>query len=171
MAKPDETDGLKEFGDALAQLTPSQTRVDRDGLLFAAGRVDGMRSTRSWKFTALAATSAAILLTAWMFIRGPRVEERIVIVNVPAAATPAEKFSSDDSASNYLPLESQDFTVDRSNREQLESRWRVLRFGPESLPDHAAQVSADVPPVRNAEEDRGIFQGFSDKRLNLMLPR
>jgi hypothetical protein len=171
MALPDETDGLKEFGKALTQLMPAPSRIDRDGLLYAAGRLDGMRSKRTWQAASLAAVSAAILLAAWIIIRGPRVEDRIVVVNVPAPTTPTDKSPSEDATTPFVSPAAENFAVDRSSREQLEARWRVMRFGPESLPDHAGQVSADVPPAQVAEEDRGIFQGFSNRRLNLMLPK
>jgi len=166
-----EPNDLKHLEIALAGLSPITARLDRDGLLHTAGRMDGERKARPWKAATAACAAIVVALGAWSVLRGPRVEERVVVVHMPAVETPtsAEKPTPVLSASENVAARTPAPTP--LSTAQLEARWRVLRFGADALPEDSSPVKAgNGPPVYSLEHDldmpRGSFKGLGDRRLN-----
>ncbi len=87
--------GLNEVAAALAALRPNPPALDRDRLLFQAGRASAPRPWL-WRATTAASTSAAAVLAALLIFRPapPAVEiERVVYVRdqPPPAPPPPQK--------------------------------------------------------------------------------
>lgn len=82
----------------LAQWTPAMPRLDRDRLMFEAGRANGAALRKGlahglkrgwfWPATATAMTAACLLLGAMLFWRNGSVNQPTNHVNQPVAATP-----------------------------------------------------------------------------------
>lgn len=172
---PHEENDLKYLETALAGLSPATARLDRDGLLHTAGRMAGERSARPWKMTTIALFGTVLALAAWTAFRRPTVVERVVVVPAPAeertdTALESELPPSRLSAENELDSNARPALL--SGSAQLEARWLILRFGPDALPNSAAQRSAGAgPPSRSLERDLGMprdsFKGLADRRLNV----
>ena len=73
---------------ALASLTPAAT-VNRDRLMYEAGRSAGGRAVRLWRGATAAGTATAAGLLAVTFARPPAVEVRTETVYVDRVAPPA----------------------------------------------------------------------------------
>jgi hypothetical protein len=90
---PDETPdpGLNEFTRALTAVAPNPGRLDRDALLFAAGRAAEARRGRVWKASTTLLTLVCTGLGATLAFRAPAVIEvpRVVIVSAPDRKPPA----------------------------------------------------------------------------------
>ncbi len=88
-------DDLASMEAALGSLTPAPSSIDRDRLMFAAGRactsrVSASRQPIAWLWPC--ATAASLLLaiitsTLWIAGDGVQVAERVVYVQSPAAVT------------------------------------------------------------------------------------
>ncbi len=144
-AEPEE---LKPFLDALARVPPHPGRLDRDALLFDAGR----RSAPRGVFWPLAALGLAVLsagLTVALAGRSPGVVtvERIVYVPAPAPKIPAESAAEPEPA----PAAASPDWV-----EGLRLRQRVARDG----------VNALSSPAWAAPPPRADIPTYSELRLN-----
>ncbi len=80
---------------ALARLTPVAPAIDRDSLMFAAGRASVERTVAVWQRTAAGLAVSLVAVAVYSFVRPdpePRVlvQERIVekVVEVPAPVPP-----------------------------------------------------------------------------------
>ena len=143
-----EPDHLRAFTHALAGVPPDPGRLQRDALLFAAGRAAGRRGA-FWPATAalLAALSAA--LTVALVSRPPTRVEVVRVVPVPTpvpADVPGPVPAPDDRAE---PTESE---PSPALAEGLRLRQRVLREGVRALPQApwasaAPLPSSDVPDL------------------------
>jgi hypothetical protein len=128
--------GLTQLATALSALAPRPAVLDRDRLMFAAGRQSARRS-RLWPcVSALLAVLSVGLGTALVL----RPEPRVVYVTPPAPPPPAP-----------APAESREPTVaakDDHWQEQIESlrlRNRVLRLGVEALPEAPRPQPTEKP--------------------------
>jgi len=81
--------GLNEVASALGALRPNPPALDRDRLLFRAGRASAPRPWLSW-LTAAASTAAAVVLAALLvFQTAPPPVEHVVVVRDQVPAPPA----------------------------------------------------------------------------------
>jgi len=83
----------RELEQALAALRPASAKIDRDRLMFLAGRTSARRRSRLWQCAAGAlAVALAAALSAALYARpAPREVERVVYVTVARPpAVPAE---------------------------------------------------------------------------------
>ena len=134
-----EPDPMKPFLDRLAKAAPHPGRLDRDALLFDAGR----RSARRGAFWPLTALGLAVL-SAILVIRPARVVEveRIVYLPAPAATAVAEPAEPAEPVPQAAPLP-------REWIDGLRLRQRVARDGVNALSSTtwAAPASSanDVP--------------------------
>jgi hypothetical protein len=145
MSQPTHDPELTAVERALAGLAPSAGALDRDGLMFAAGR----RSARpgwAWRGAAVASTLAAAVLGALVLLRPEpepvvRIEYRVVpgphevapLPTAPEEVAPPRTPSSPQPETNYLTL-----------------RQQVERWGDAGLP---APRTARTPDERPAAED------------------
>jgi hypothetical protein len=110
MSNGRDATGLNELEIALGTLTPRQPMLDRDALMYLAGRA----TSRRWQFASVLSTIAAAVLAITLLIRPQG--ERIVFVpappspapeaGIPAPATPESAPASDGSGlAFYLHLQ------------------------------------------------------------------
>jgi hypothetical protein len=159
-----QADDLSAFSRALAGVPPHPGLLDRDALLFAAGRAAARRG-RFWPVTAgvLAALSAA--LAGVLLFRPPTVVEveRIVHVPAPAPAVPDHQpvAAPDDQADPSQSSPSPDLA------EGLRQRHRILGDGVSTQPQRpwassSPGSSEDVPSLSslrvNAHPDGEQFR-------------
>jgi hypothetical protein len=141
---PDETPdtGLNAFTQALAAVAPHPGRLDRDALLFAAGRAAEARRGRVWKAFTTLLTLVCTGLCATLVFRPPTVVEvpRVVVVSVPAAKPPAPAPPDDNPPS--LPAGS----LQSDWAEGMRQRESILRGGVAAL--------TSPPPVWPALSER-----------------
>ncbi len=141
-----QPDDLTAFSRALAEVAPHPGRLDRDALLFAAGRAAG-RPGRFWPMTAGVLAAACIALAVTLVVRPPTVVEvvRVVPVRVP---TPAD-----------TPLPDAEQTPGSDEpalAEGLRRRRRLLDEGDSSVPGGAWASGSSPDEVPD----------FSSLRLN-----
>ena len=133
---PDHDPRLTEIESALAGLAPSPPRLDRDALMYAAGRASARRESagrRAWM--AAAAFGLVALGEGALLARRPpeRVVERLVVVREPAKSEPVVTPAS-TSPNRPDPPE-----IGSSPRDRL--AWAVLRYGLDGLPTPGASAS------------------------------
>jgi hypothetical protein len=135
---------LNELEQALLAMTPAASRLDRDALMYAAGR----RSSRRWIWPAAACGFALLSagLSLFLAFRKPQVIERTIVVHDTPASTPqqrstiaSESQNDGDTARNELndPLLSP----------YLKMEHEILRRGdvPLPTPEGTAQGAATLP--------------------------
>jgi hypothetical protein len=86
MSEPDATPELAALEAELRRLAPREGDIDRDALLFRAGRASA-RGGWAWPLTAALSTCVAVALAGVLTLRPPRV----VYVTVERPAAPAEE--------------------------------------------------------------------------------
>jgi len=93
MSQRKMNDELAAFEAALASLSPAESRIDRDRLMYLAGRVSGASAGAKpprggplraslWPVATAASLLAAVTVVAMFLGRGPRVVEKVVYVRV-----------------------------------------------------------------------------------------
>jgi hypothetical protein len=137
-AAPDP--GLKAIESALGALTPAGSRMDRDRVMYLAGRAASrpdFARPRAWAalaacFAALAAGEAALLARR----PPPRVIERVVVVHEPAGTRAGPTPPRADAPPPRSPRESGVADVDFAFGESSHARLaeQVLRYGLDGLP-------------------------------------
>ena len=152
--EPHDLTGLES---ALVALAPTPSRLDRDGLMFAAGRAS---VSRTWIKAACGLAGLSVALALVLIWRPTRVVERTVVVRdtgPPAASTaprapvstasePTELISSDDPKSGPY------------RNPFLEMRRQLLNRGDLAEPGHPAGVFA-APPRQPLEKDLDLPPG------------
>jgi hypothetical protein len=147
---PDETPdpGLSALARALAAAAPHPGRLDRDALIFAAGRAAGARRARGWRYSTAAMALLSAGLAAALTLRTPAVVEVERVVVVPAAPPAvAERPPAPPEKTAPLPAVSPPAA---ELAEGLRLRQRVLREGVAALP--AIPPSWYAPPERPLSE-------------------
>ena len=139
-----EPPDLAAFTRTLAEAVPHPGRLDRDALLFAAGRAAGRRG-RFWPATAAALAVLSASLGATLLFRTPAVVEVVRIVHVPIPAPapePAVLPAEEPSPPPAAPLAAEWVT-------DLRLRERMLREGSSAVPSSpwAAAPSRPTPDV------------------------
>jgi len=159
---PAEHDPLTELEIALSGLAPAPPRLDRDGLLYAAGRSAG---ARRWKQSACGLAVASLALATFIGVRPVREREHVVIVQAGPSAewkpapSPPEASRTSEAVTHAVEIE-------RKSSSQLEMRWRMLRWGPDSVP---ISIGGPEMPARSLEQDLDLPPGSlkgADGRLN-----
>jgi hypothetical protein len=128
---PDETPdpGLNEFARALAAVAPHPGRLDRDALLFAAGRAAGARRGRIWMASTTLLTLVCTGLGTTLAFRPPAVVEvpRVVFVSTPERKPLAPALSDEIPASPVAGNLQTDWA------EGMRQRESILRGGVAAL--------------------------------------
>jgi hypothetical protein len=139
---------LSALESKLTTLTPLPSAVDRDYLLFQAGRASVRRNTWVWQ----AATACLIVAVAGLTLallsrpvpsRGePITVERIVYLPAPPATAPASStvFSS-PKAVEPVSVADEDRWADQA--ENLRHRQQVMRFGVDALPEPRSRPTGE----------------------------
>jgi hypothetical protein len=154
---------MTPFEAALAAVGPAPARLDRDALMYAAGR----RSVRrDWRWPALAGVLAVVslALVTRMIVAGPRVVERIVVVHESAAEVSGDLQAN--SAKSIAPLEPADESGigDLSSTNivvnLVQSRVRPKRPD-ESHPQESIEAASNwvALPCPSLERDLGLPPG------------
>lgn len=156
-SEPDPIDlDLIEFEHALGSLTPSPSRLDRDRLMFQAGRSSqcrpAPRGQGRWRaaavgFALLALGEAAFLASG----RPTRIVERVVVVHAPAphpSATPAPSPAPSHRPASLGPSRS----LGSTPTERLASQ--LLRYGLDGLPSPMIRAAGPLSdgPVPSAHQ-------------------
>jgi hypothetical protein len=90
MSNGREAAGLNELETALGSLTPRQPKLDRDAILYHAGRA----SIRRWQVATVVSTVTTALMAFTLLLRTPA--ERIILV--PTAPSPSPEAMLPESA-------------------------------------------------------------------------
>lgn len=142
MSKDPSDPELTALESALRDLIPARSRLDRDRLMFEAGRASVEPSTSSrgrWAWPSLAASLAVVAITEGAVLASrpaPRVVERVVIVK-EKPALPAEEGPPVVILSQAPPPAPSRGAEPSwpSESASLGLRRQVLRFGVEGLPE------------------------------------
>jgi hypothetical protein len=139
---------LASLAAGLAKLAPSAGRLDRDQLLFRAGRASAGQRGWLWPGVAafLALTLGAIGLAEWLGPAPQRVE-RVVYRRIEPPASPAEQIADRQPATPYAAPNTSD-QAEAPLTEQSYARMQrlVFAFGVDALPN---------PPAAAALGDHG----------------
>jgi hypothetical protein len=128
---------MTEFEQSLAALSPSRGRLDRDRLMFEAGRRSAIAPRRAtWAWPAVAASLAAVVLGQTFALTRrpePRIVERVVVVYEPADVSaqpvaPVVVLSRNPAPEADRPDES-------AESPYLRLRRQIERFGLDGLPE------------------------------------
>ena len=160
-AQPDD---LTAFTRTLANVPPHAGNLDRDALLFAAGRAAGRRGA-FWPATAVMLAGLSAALAVALVARPPTVVEVVRLVSVPTPATPentARQPVPDAPADTAPgPAASPDWVAG------MRLRQRILRDGVGALPQAPwvapSPSSGDVPDLSSlrlnaSHPDGGLFR-------------
>ena len=136
---------LNEFAVALASLAPRPAALDRDRLLFRAGRASAPHPW-FWRLSAAASTIVAAVLAATLLLRPPLAPvERVVYVQVKPppvkTAAPKEKVEPPPAPLESEPTESP-YSWPTTPYTRLEDR--LLRWGLDGLGEPPPTAAA--PP-------------------------
>jgi len=145
MSEPPHDPDLTAVERALAGLTPSAGQLNRDALLFAAGR-RSLRRGWAWPCAATAASLAAAILAALLFLR-PEPGTVVRFVPVPSApvetavSPPDERSSPPDGppTASASPL--------RPDLDYLTVWHQVERWGDAGLPPTRLAPTSDDRPA------------------------
>jgi hypothetical protein len=154
---------LSEIESALGSLAPTRSRVDRDLVMYQAGRTSvrpGQSGPRGWMAVA-AACGLVALGEGALLARRPaeRVVERIVVVREPAAppvGPSLESVEAQPPAPSRRPPETGPAAHDRL-------AWQVLRYGLDGLPAPRPSMGSDRPASqRSLREEIGKVLDLGD---------
>jgi hypothetical protein len=145
---------LNDVAAALSALAPRPPALDRDRLLFKAGRASAPRPW-FWRLNAAAATTAAVVLAAILFMRpGPAPVERVVYVQVmqpPVKAPPNEEIKTPPAPVESEPPEPA-YSWPTTPYTRLEDR--LLRWGLDGL------AEPSPPPAAPPETLKSLLQSL-----------
>jgi hypothetical protein len=146
---------LNNVATALAALVPCPPVLDRDRLLFHAGRASAPQSW-FWRMTAATTTSCAIVLAAVLLLRPvPVAADRVVYVQV-AVQAPQPVSPKEDHTAPSAPLESEPpepaYSWPSTPYTRLEDR--LLRWGLDGL------AEPSPPPAAPPETLKSLLQSL-----------
>ena len=151
--------GLSDLETALAALAPVRGRLDRDRLMYEAGRASARPSPRKWMAVAASLALVAAGEGALLALRPEgRVVERVVVVREPAGPPEVRPVEVAEvvEAPAPRPLE-----VGPTDRDRL--AWQVLRYGLDGLPtSRASATSGPAPSMRALREEIGKVLELGD---------
>jgi hypothetical protein len=135
---------------SLRALAPAAARIDRDRLMYAAGRRSAAHLW-PWRGAAAALACTSAILGAMLFVRQPPTPiERIVVVhdNVPRPepVPPDHRLPTERLAS-----QAEDAVVEapRAAGRGLTQTEQVLRWGPDVLPEPAGAAALPQPTIES----------------------
>jgi hypothetical protein len=123
---------VSEFAKTLATAVPHPGRLDRDALLFAAGRAARVRYERLWRASAALLFLLCVGLGATLVLRPQGAIERERVVYLPASAAPAAQPST--TVQDTSPPSPVVAWQGAGRAEGLHLRDRLLREGMAALP-------------------------------------
>lgn len=146
---------LNDVAAALAALAPQPPALDRDRLLFHAGRASAPRPW-FWRISAAATTSCAVVLAAVLILRPvPTPVDRVVYVQVavppPQPAPPKEDVPTPPPPSESEPSEPA-YSWPTTPYTRLEDR--LLRWGLDGL------AEPSPPPAAPPETLKSLLQSL-----------
>jgi hypothetical protein len=155
---------LARLETALAGLAPSPAAIDRDALLFNAGRRSAARG-RFWPCTAaLFAVLAAGLGGALALRPGPQFTERVVFVPVPAA-TPEKVAAAPPAEGPPTAAQKLGAAAGRERLSAFALRQQALRWGVDGLP--LASAGGPTLPAKGAPPNLSAVPSYYQMRLSL----
>jgi hypothetical protein len=149
-AEPPRDPELRAVEAALAGLVPAAPAVNRDRLLFEAGRRSAARG-RAWPlatlgFAVLSGVFAIATFSALLAMYRTKPEVRVVYVPVPASsAEVVEKAPEPPAPERVLAAAGPTF----SGNEYLRQRQQVLRWGADALPDPPPDPPGPTVPLES----------------------
>jgi hypothetical protein len=150
MSQPRNDPSLSAVERALAGLAPSAGALNRDALMFAAGRAS---APRGWGWPCAAgATLAAAALAVLLFFR-PAPEP--VVRYVPAPAAPQETAPSPPPAGDSLAQDEAPVSPPRPGMGYLTLRQQVERWGDAGLP--STPLADDGKPTESPDAGSGSW--------------
>lgn len=166
---PNRKIALTEIEAALRSLAPASGAIDRDAVMFRAGR---RSARRGWVWPSASAALALVVLgeTAYFTTRPapePRIIERERIVEVPKAeySAPVVILRRNPAAAvDSVPVVPTDLGGDSgwlAIQDNYRLREQALRFGVDGLPDPPPSASR-ADPARDRELFRTEIQSFLD---------
>ena len=139
-----EEQQLKKLADALATLTPRPAHLDRDGLLFEAGR-RSVRTARCWPWATLAASTVACVLAVALLVRP---EPAVVVRWVEAPPHPSQAPQPQvEPAPPAVAVDLDDAAMPPGSYWRLQQQ--ALRLGVDQLPTTDPDVANMAPRPRN----------------------
>ncbi|HBI44140.1 MAG TPA: hypothetical protein DDY78_15000 [Planctomycetales bacterium] len=135
---------LNDVAAALSALAPRPAALDRDRLLFRAGRASAPRPW-FWRLSAAASTIAAVVLAAILLVRpAPTPIERVVYVQVTPAPIPAPPMEVAVTPPAPLESEPQEPAYSWPSTPYTRLEDRLLRWGLDGLGEPSPAPAA--PP-------------------------
>ena len=154
-----EPNDLTAIESALRDLTPAASRLDRDGLMYAAGR--DSRLSRLPLATACACAGLAAGMAVILLVRPPRIEERVTVVHVPVVVPdkPETAVEGKSVAAEWISYGEPD--AGPSDNPLLEMRRQLLKRG-DLAPLAPLGKTGTAPPARPLEKDLDLPPGSLD---------
>jgi len=145
---------LNEVAAALAALVPRPAALDRDRLLFRAGRASAPRPW-FWRLSAAASTIAAVILAAILLVRpAPMPIERVIHVQVTSAPIPAPPMEVAVTPPAPLESEPQEPAYSWPTTPYTRLEDRLLRWGLDGL------AEPSPPPAAPPETLKSLLQSL-----------
>jgi hypothetical protein len=157
-----EPDDLTAFTRSLANVTPHPGQLNRDALLFAAGRAAGRRGP-FWPATAAALALVSTVLGATLLVRPPTVVEIERIVRVPTPV-PADAPAADLAGPRDDPSTPTPSAPSPALTEALRQRERILSDGageqpPAAWASQSTQPSSEIPDLSSLRLNASHSEG------------
>lgn len=137
MPEPINDPELTALESSLSALRPLPDRLNRDQLMFEAGRLSARRRSWAWPAATGALAASCMILSGALVLRAPPAPaERIVYVPSPAPAAAPDRTAAPPAAAAVAGVPStleDEPAVNVANL--LSQRGLVLRFGADALPD------------------------------------
>lgn len=152
---------LNDLETALAALAPVRGRLDRDRLMYEAGRAAARPSPRKWMAVAASLALVATGEGALLALRPEgRVVERVVVVREPAEPPKVRPVAVAVAVEMEAPA-ARPWEVGPGGRDRL--AWQVLRYGLDGLPtSRASATSGPAPSMRALREEIGKVLELGD---------
>jgi hypothetical protein len=140
---------LKALEAGLQALAPRAPAIDRDRLLYRAGRAAASRRAAGWRAWALSSTLAAAGLGLALYFRPPRVVEMEVVRWLPAPVEqPASSYEQPGLSASNTVLAPPPFDGRNEPYGQRQLRKLAFDYGADALPrGSAADLDVDNPPA------------------------
>jgi hypothetical protein len=143
---------LNDVAVALAALAPSCPNLDRDRLLFKAGRASAPGSW-FWRLSAAVSTMAAVALAAILFLRPvPTLVERVVYVEVTPPPIPAPPKDVDITPPPSLESEPSAPAYSWPTTPYTRLENRLLRWGLDGLAEPPSPPAAPPETLKSLLE-------------------
>jgi len=153
---------MNDVESLLADFAPADTSVDRDRIMFEAGRAAALRetprgpSTIGWRIACSGLAATVCALAAWLAVvhsQGPTVKRQVVYVPVRQPETMPTKITASSESDGTDELELADGSIAWSDSptfaspsgEYLRQRNLALARGIDALPAVRVSIGASTP--------------------------